>query len=101
MTAFAKAQLPDSVNTVERLAIWAISVMQAAANGRTVAAVAGQGDTPAASVQFGTLADGQTYFLGTIYARAGAQDALSGVSKPYLAAMEISNNTIPAAFTTP
>ena len=100
MTAFSKTQLPDSVNTVERLAVWAAMVLQKAANGATITAVLNQGATPQASVQYGTLADGQDYFVSTVYTRADIATINDGTSKPFLAPMEITNNAIHPNFTT-
>jgi hypothetical protein len=91
MAALTLASIPSSINTYERLAVWAIQCLQSSANGEEVNVVAGQGSVPIASCSVGVTADNADRFILTAYLPVDRDALNSSTQKTWMAAEDISN----------
>lgn len=90
MSALTLASIPSSINTYERLAVWAIQCLQSTANGEEVNVVAGQGSVPIASCSVGVTADNKDRFILTAYLPVDRNGLNSATAKTWMAAQDIS-----------
>jgi hypothetical protein len=91
MAALDLAAIPSSINSYERLAVWAMQCAQSIANGQEVNVQENAGSIPTAQVQLGTTADGVYRFILTAYIPCNAAELNSSTSKTWMAAEDIGN----------
>lgn len=99
MAAFQKTDLPDSVNTVEKLAFWAISVLNNIAFQDTVEEVSGV-KQPLTVFQTFSYMDATTRkwrFVGRVSCEINP-NFQRGDAKPWTYIQAISSNAVPAEF---
>lgn len=82
--------VPSSINTWERLAVWAAQVASNLAQAQTVQTVQGEPEQPVASVSVVRLADGRSYFATLNYIRVDEAELNSPTEKTWMAAMDMS-----------
>lgn len=97
MTAFTKTQLPDAINTLEEVAIWAISALSYVNADLKVVEGAGISERAAQAGSFYVDADQKYRFLGRVSIQMSA-DLLAGNQKPWLQAIELSTTVLPTIF---
>lgn len=90
MAALTLASIPSSINTYERLAVWAIQCLQSSANGEEVNAVAGTSSVPIAQCQVAVTADNVDRFVLTAYVPVDRDALNSSTAKTWMAAKDIS-----------
>ncbi len=97
MTAFTKAQMPDSIDTLEEVAVWAISTLSFV--NADVTAIEGPGISERAAQAgiFYVESDKKYRFLGRVSVAMSAE-YLSGNNKLWNYAQELSNTQIPTIF---
>lgn len=91
MTAINLSSIPSSINTYERLAVWACQCLQNIANGEEVNVVTGGAQQPIAQVQVGFTSDGVYRFILSAYIPCDQTELNAGTSKTWMAADDISN----------
>jgi hypothetical protein len=89
MAALTLASIPSTINTYERLAVWAIQSLQSIANGERVNAVQGSGNVPIAQCQTAITADNIERFVLTAYIPLDQNALNDGNSKTWMAAKDI------------
>lgn len=90
MAALNRANIPASINTYERLAVWVTQCLQSMSNGQEVNVLAGQESLPLAQCQFAVTADNVPRALLQIYLPID-YDALNATNaKTWMAAKDIS-----------
>lgn len=90
MAALTLASIPSSINTYERLAVWAIQCLQSSANGAEVNVQAGAESQPIAQCSIGVTADNVNRFVLTAYVPLDLGELNSGTAKTWMAAKDIS-----------
>ena len=98
VTALNLANVPSSINTVERLAVWALQTLHDAANGQTVNVTQGQGQQPAASCSFGITADNVDRYILAAYIPMDFSALNDPAMKTWMAAQEITTAPANAVF---
>lgn len=83
------ASIPSSINTYERLAVWAIQCLQSVANGAQANVVAGAESVPVAQCQVGVTADNIDRFILTAYLPLDRSELNSPTEKTWMAAKDI------------
>ena len=83
------SSIPSSINTYERLAVWAIQCCQSIANGLEVNVVAGEESVPAAQCQVAVTADNVDRFILTAYLPVDRDALNSGTAKTWMAANDL------------
>lgn len=99
MVAFQKTDLPDSVNTVEKVAFWAISVLNNVDYQSTVNEVPNV-DQPTTVFQQFSYVEGATRkwrFVGRVSLEINPTFQ-QGDAKPWTYIQALSSNAIPASF---
>ncbi len=91
MAALTLANIPSSINTYERLAVWAIQSLQSVANGEEVNVVAGASSVPIAQCQVAVTADNKDRFVLTAYVPLDRNELNSATAKTWMAATAISS----------
>lgn len=91
MAALTLASIPSSINTYERLAVWAVQCLQSIANGEEVNAVAGTSSVPLAQCQVAVTADNLDRFVLTAYVPLDRNGLNSATEKTWMAAKDISS----------
>jgi hypothetical protein len=89
MSALTLASIPSSINTYERLAVWAIQCCQSIANGQETNAVAGAESVPTAQCQVAVTADNVDRFVLTAYIPVDRDALNSATAKTWMAAKDI------------
>jgi hypothetical protein len=89
MSALTLASIPSSINTYERLAVWAVQCCQSIANGLEVNVVAGAESVPAAQCQVAVTADNLDRFILTAYIPLDLGSLNSPTAKTWMAAKDI------------
>lgn len=89
MSAITLANIPSSINTYERLAVWAIQCLQSIANGEEVNVVAGATSIPIAQCQVAVTADNVDRFILTAYVPVDRDALNSSSAKTWMAAKDI------------
>jgi hypothetical protein len=90
VAALTLANIPSSINTYERLAVWAIQSLQSIANGEEVNVVSGASSQPIAQCQVAVTADNTNRFILTAYVPMDLNALNSGTAKTWMAASDIS-----------
>jgi hypothetical protein len=89
MAALTLASIPSSINTFERLAVWAIQCCQSIANGAEVNVVAGAESVPIAQCQVAVTADNVDRFILTAYLPVDRDALNSSTAKTWMAAKDV------------
>lgn len=93
MTALNVANIPNGINTYERLLIWAAQCCQSISNGLEVNVLANQGNQQVAQVQVYRTADNVDRFVVTAYIPVDYNALNSPTQKTWMAAQDISAAT--------
>lgn len=93
MASLSLSSIPSSINTYERLAVWAMQCLESVANGQQVNVVTGASSTPIAQVQTGFTADNIKRFVITAYIPLDNDALNSSTLKTWMAAKDISQST--------
>ena len=91
MAALTLANIPDHINTYERLAVWAIQCLQSSANGVEVNVIQNEPGVPIAQAQLAVTADNTERFVLTAYVPCDMDELNSADEKTWMAAQDISN----------
>jgi hypothetical protein len=91
MAALTLSAIPSSINTYERLAVWALQCCQSIANGEEVNVVSGASSVPTAQCQVAVTADNQDRFILTAYIKVDRDALNSSTEKTWMAAMDIAS----------
>ena len=91
MAALTLSEIPDAINTYERLAVWAIQSIQSSANGVEVNVVNGQASVPIAQAQLAVTADNVERFVLTAYIPCDMDAINASDAKTWMAAQDVSN----------
>lgn len=97
MTAFVKAQLPDSVDSLEELAVWAISTLSFINADTTAIEGPGISERAAQAGIFYVETDKKYRFLGRVSIQMSSE-YLSGSAKLWNYAQPLATTDIPAIF---
>lgn len=89
MAAFVPANLPNNINTLERLLVYAAMALQSAANGQTVSAVQGEGAQPTCQVQVATIADNTRRFVVSAFVPCDFDELNNPAAKAWMAAQAV------------
>jgi hypothetical protein len=89
VAALTLASIPSSINTYERLAVWAIQCCQSIGNGQEVNVVAGAESVPTAQCQVAVTADNVDRFVLTAYIPLDRNEINSNTYKTWMAANDI------------
>lgn len=90
MAALSLSSIPSSINSYERLAVWAIQCLQSSANGEQVNVVSGASSVPIAQCQVAVTADNVNRFVLTAYVPMDLPALNSGTQKTWMAATDLS-----------
>lgn len=90
MAALTLASIPSSINTYERLAVWAVQCCQSIANGEEVNVTGGSSSLPIAQCQLAVTADNQDRFILTAYLPLDRDALNSATQKTWMATKDIS-----------
>jgi hypothetical protein len=98
MTALSLAEIPSNINTIERLAFWAIQCLQNTSNGEEINAVQGEGSVPIAQAQIAKTADGRDRAILVAYVPIDYAALNDPAEKTWMAAQDLSNAAPAAVF---
>jgi hypothetical protein len=90
VSALQLANIPSSINTYERLAVWVMQCLQNTSNGDEVNVVDGGGSQPTVQVQLGFTADGVYRFILSGYIPCDQAELNAATSKTWMSANDIS-----------
>jgi hypothetical protein len=90
MASLNLASIPSSINTYERLAVWAIQCLQSSANGTEVNVQPGSESQPIAQCQIAVTADNVNRFVLSAYVPLDLGELNSSTAKTWMAAKDIS-----------
>jgi hypothetical protein len=90
MAALTLANIPSSINTYERLLLWAAQCCQSIGNGLQVNAVAGEAQVPLAQVQIAKTADNIDRAIVVVYLPINFDALNNPTQKTWMAANDIS-----------
>lgn len=91
MAALTLANIPSSINTYERLLMWAAQCCQSIANGLEVNAVSGESQVPLAQVQITKTADNVDRAIVVVYLPVDYAALNSPTAKTWMAAQDIAS----------
>jgi len=89
MAALNLANIPNNINTYERLLMWAAQCCQSIANGLQVNAVSGEAQVPLAQVQIAKTADNIDRAIVVVYLPVDYEALNSTTAKTWMAASDI------------
>ena len=89
MAALTLANIPSSINSYERLLVWAAQSCQSIANGNQVNVVPGGSSVPQAQVQLAVTADNINRMIVTAYIPYDFNALNSPTAKTWMAAQDI------------
>ena len=89
MAALTLASIPSSINTYERLLMWAAQCCASIANGAQVNAVSGEAQVPLAAVQITKTADNVDRAIAVVYLAVDMDALNSPTAKTWMAAKDI------------
>jgi hypothetical protein len=89
MAALTLASIPSSINTYERLLMWAAQCCQSIGNGLEVNAVSGEAQVPLAQVQITKTADNVDRAIVVVYLPVDVAALNSPTAKTWMAAQDI------------
>lgn len=90
MTALTLANIPNGINTYERLAMWVCQCLQSTSNGAEINAIANQESVPVAQVQIAKAADNTDRAICVLYLPVDYNALNSPTAKTWMAAVDIS-----------
>jgi hypothetical protein len=90
MSALTLGNIPNTINTYERLAMWAAQCCQSIANGVEVNATSGTESVPLAQVQIAKTADNVDRAIVVLYLPVDYEALNSSTAKTWMAAKDIS-----------
>lgn len=90
VAALTLANIPSSINTYERLLVWAAQCCQSIANGEEVNVIAGGSSVPIAQVQVAVTADNADRFVVSAYVPMDRNALNAPDQKTWMAATDIS-----------
>jgi hypothetical protein len=90
MASLTLASIPSSINTYERLAVWAIQCLQSSANGTEVNVQPGSESQPIAQCQIAVTADNVNRFVLSAYVPLDLGELNSSTAKTWMAAKDVS-----------
>lgn len=93
MAALTLSSIPSSINTYERLAVWACQCLQSIGNGQQVNVIENGGNVPCAQVQVAITADNVDRFILTAYIPLDSGALNSATAKTWMAAKDIATTT--------
>lgn len=93
MTAITLTDIPSSINTYERLAIWALMCVQSIANGAEVNVVSNAESLQLCNVSVNVTADGKDRFVVTAYVPMDRDALNSPTEKAWMAAKDVGTAT--------
>jgi hypothetical protein len=93
MAALTLSSIPSTINTYERLAVWAIQCCQSIGNGQEANVVANQESVPTAQCQVAVTADNVDRFILTAYIPLDRNALNSSTAKTWMAANDIATAT--------
>lgn len=89
VSALNLANIPSSINSYERLAVWAIQCLQSIANGEEVNVIQNEPPALVAQCQVSVTADGQDRFVLAAYVPLNRNDLNSATQKTWMAATDV------------
>ena len=89
MASLNLANIPNAINTYERLLLWAAQCCQSISNGLQVNAVSGEAQVPLAQVQITKTADNTDRAIVVIYLPIDFDALNSSTAKTWMAAEDI------------
>lgn len=89
MATLSLASIPSSINTYERLFVWAAQAMQSIANGEEVNVVNNEPPSLLCSVQVANTADGRDRFVIAAYIPCDRNALNSPTAKTWMAATDV------------
>lgn len=89
MAALTLANIPSSINTYERLLVWAAQCCQSIANGEEVNAITGVASVPLCQVQVAVTADNKDRFIVSAYIPMDRNALNSATAKTWMAANDV------------
>ena len=98
MTALNVANIPNGINSYERLAFWVAQVLQDTANGLSVNVIPNEGSVPRCQVQLSKVADGTDTAIISLYIPIDFDALNHATNKTWLAAMDVSTATPNAVY---
>jgi len=93
VAALTLSAIPSSINTYERLLIWAAQCCQSIGNGQQVNVIENGGNVPAAQVQVAITADNVSRFIVTAYVPLDEGALNSATAKTWMAAKDLATTT--------
>jgi hypothetical protein len=90
VAALNLANIPNQINSYERLLMWAAQCCQSISNGLQVNAVAGETQVPLAQVQIAKTADNVDRAICVVYLPINFDALNSATQKTWMAAQDIS-----------
>lgn len=90
MTALNLANIPNQINSYEKLAVWSIQCLQSIANGDEVNAINGVPAVPIAQCQIAVTADNVDRFVLSAYVPCDRNALNAQNAKTWMAAQDIS-----------
>ena len=92
--------IPSQINTLERLAIWAIMGLKRVNPVLAINVVANESPQEVTQAAIFQASDNNIYFNGTIFIKLGEDYAEDNTVKLWMKGEDISSTVLPAAFTT-
>jgi hypothetical protein len=89
VAALTLSAIPSSINSYERLAVWAIQSLQSISNGQQVNVIDSAGSVPLAQCQVSVTADNQDRFILTAYVPCDRDALNSSTAKTWMAAKDV------------
>lgn len=89
VSALNLANIPSSINSYERLAVWAIQCLQSIGNGEQVNVVQNEAPALVAQCQVSVTADGRDRFILTAYVPLDRDNLNSATAKTWMSATDI------------
>lgn len=89
MASLTLASIPSSINTYERLLMWAAQCCQSISNGLEVNAVSGESQVPLAQVQITKTADNVDRAIVVVYLPVDYNALNNATQKTWMAAQDI------------
>lgn len=91
MAALNLANIPNGINTYERLLVWAAQCIQSIANGEEVNVIQNEPPSPLCQVQVGVTADNRDRFIISAYVPMDRNALNSPTQKTWMAAQDVAS----------
>lgn len=92
MAALDLATIPSSINSYERLLVWAAQCCQSIGNGQQTNVISNGASQPTCQVQLGVVADNTDRFIVTAYVPYDPVELNSPDNKTWMAAKDIAQS---------